>query len=102
MANRKINKSQSHQNKVAMDSDYEIKRQKNNDAVKRSRQKAKEKSRKIAENIKKFKEENKSLEEKKKLLKKELEMLKDMFMAYGSTESNQQGNELVKLLLTND
>merc|ERR1711963_176191 len=98
MTNRKMKKP--HNNKAAMDSDYEIRRQRNNDAVRKSREKARERSRQIAERIKDMKAENESLEEKKKLLKKELEMLKDMFLAYSSTESNQQGNELAKLLLT--
>jgi len=74
-----------HNNKAAMDSDYEIRRQRNNDAVRKSREKARERSRQIAERIKGMKAENESLEEKKKLLKKELEMLKDMFLAYSST-----------------
>jgi len=86
--------------KAAMDREYEIRRQRNNDAVRKSREKAREKSQQVSQRIKLLRNENDSLEEKKKLLKKELSMLKEMFLAYNGSESNQQGNELAKLLLT--
>lgn len=71
--------------KAAMDSEYEQRRQRNNDAVRKSRMKAKEKSEKVAQRIKLLRNENDSLEEKKKLLRKELAMLKEMFLAYNGS-----------------
>jgi len=66
----------------AMDKEYEIRRQKNNDAVRRSREKAREKAQTVSKRIDFLKSENEKLEEKKKLLRKELSMLKEMFLAY--------------------
>merc|ERR1712004_362000 len=88
----------------AMDKEYEIRRQKNNDAVRKSREKAREKAQTVSKRIDFLKSENEKLEEKKKLLRKELSMLKEMFLAYNhnGTDSNHQGNngmELAKLLL---
>jgi len=85
-----------------MDKEYDVKRQRNNDAVRKSREKAREKARAVSKRIDSLRAENESLEEKKKLLRKELIMLKEMFLAYNGTESNQQENngmELAKLLL---
>merc|ERR1712008_311957 len=93
-------RKKSQNNKAAMDTEYEIRRQRNNDAVRKSREKAREKSQKVSQRMKLLRNENDSLEEKNKLLKKELSMLKEMFLAYNGSESNQQGNELAKLLLT--
>jgi len=93
-------RKKSQNNKAAMDTEYEIRRQRNNDAVRKSREKAREKSQQVSQRMKLLRNENDSLEEKKKLLKKELSMLKEMFLAYNGSESNQQGNELAKLLLT--
>ena len=70
---------------------YEIRRQRNNDAVRKSRAKAREKSQQVSQCIKLLRNENDSLEEKKKLLREKLAMLKEMFLAYNGSESNQQG-----------
>lgn len=93
-------RKKSQNNKAAMDREYEEKRLRNNDAVKKSREKARKKSQQVSQRLKLLRNENDSLEEKKKLLRKELAMLKEMFLAYNGSESNQQGNELAKLLLT--
>ena len=78
-------KKKSQNNKAVMDKEYEERRQRNNDAVKKSRMKAKEKSEKVSQRIKLLRNENDSLEEKKKLLRKELAMLKEMFLAYNGS-----------------
>merc|ERR1712156_487642 len=86
----------------AIDKEYEIRRQKNNDAVRKSREKARAKAQTVSKRIDFLKSENEKLEEKKNLLRKELSMLKQMFLAYNGTDSNHQGNngmELAKLLL---
>merc|ERR1712156_380107 len=73
----------------AMDKEYEIRRQKNNDAVRKSREKARAKAQTVSKRIDFLKSENEKLEEKKKLLRKELSMLKEMFLAYnGPGKSN--------------
>ena len=71
--------------KAAMDREYEEKRLRNNDAVKKSREKARKKSQQVSQRIKLLRNENDSLEEKKKLLRKELAMLKEMFLAYNGS-----------------
>ena len=78
MANRKKTNSK------GMESDYEIRRQRNNDAVRKSREKARERAREVQARIKALRNENEKLEENKKLLSKELSMLKEMFLAYNS------------------
>merc|ERR1712062_908351 len=87
----KMSQKRKNQSK-AMDKEYEIRRQRNNDAVRKSREKARAKAGAISKRIESLRSENDKLEEKKQLLKKELSMLKEMFMAYNGTESNQQEN----------
>ena len=47
-----------------MDNDYEIRRQRNNDAVRKSREKARERAREVQARIKALRNENEKLEEK--------------------------------------
>ena len=70
------------QNEEEPDEDYLNKRARNNDAVKRSRQKAREKANETNTRVQKLKNENEKLEEKIKLLSKELTFLKDIFLAH--------------------
>merc|ERR1712061_397598 len=67
---------------VAMDKEYQIKRQRNNDAVRKSREKAKLQAEQTALRVKKLRQENESLEERLKLLSKELAFLKDIFKTH--------------------
>jgi len=67
------------------DEEYFNKRARNNDAVKRSRQKAREKANETNNRVQKLKNENEKLEEKIKLLSKELTFLKDIFLAHAGT-----------------
>merc|ERR1712198_78271 len=64
------------------DQDYLNKRARNNDAVKRSRAKAKAKITETHDRVTVLKKENQNLEGKIKLLSKELAFLKDIFMAH--------------------
>lgn len=65
-----------------MDEDYIKKREKNNAAVKRARQKAKEKSQQTFQRIQNIKNENKELEDRIKALSKELSTMKNIYEKY--------------------
>ena len=79
---RPANVEQVAQNEEEVDEEYLNKRARNNDAVKRSRQKAREKANETNSRVQKLKNENEKLEEKIKLLSKELTFLKDIFLAH--------------------
>merc|ERR1711874_178725 len=64
---------------------YKEKRNKNNDAVKKSREKTRQKSKETMEKVSELKQENEMLEERIKLLSKELTFLKDIFLAHAGT-----------------
>ena len=80
---RPVNVDQAVQNNEdEADEEYLNKRARNNDAVKRSRQKAREKANDTNNRVQKLKNDNEKLEEKIKLLSKELTFLKDIFLAH--------------------
>ena len=79
---RPANVAQHPQEEEEGDEEYLNKRARNNDAVKRSRQKAREKANETNTRVQKLKNENEKLEEKIKLLSKELTFLKDIFLAH--------------------
>ena len=62
--------------------DYLAKRSRNNEAVRRSREKARMKAKETHERVSQLKQENEQLEERIKLLTKELTFLKDIFLAH--------------------
>lgn len=62
--------------------DYRRRRDRNNQAVKRSRVKSKLKTQETLERVNQLKTENELLEEKIKMLTKELGFLKDLFLAH--------------------
>nr|ACO15152.1 CCAAT/enhancer-binding protein gamma [Caligus clemensi] len=62
--------------------DYLTKRARNNEAVKRSREKSRQKANETHDRVDSLKKENEMLEERIKLLSKELTFLKDIFMAH--------------------
>lgn len=68
-----------------MDVHYSEKRQKNNDAVKKSREKTRQKSKETMDKVCQLKQENEMLEERIKLLAKELSFLKDIFLAHAGS-----------------
>lgn len=57
-------------------------RERNNQAVKKSRQKSKMKTQQMMERVTQLKGENEELEENIKILTKELSVLKDLFVAH--------------------
>merc|ERR1712198_252629 len=82
-SNKRFNKSVGRSRKDSkMDEEYFKKREKNNAAVKRARQKAKEKSQQTFQRIQSIKNENKELEERIKALSKELSTMKNIHEKY--------------------
>jgi len=67
--------------KAAQD-EYHLKRLRNNEAVRKSREKARIKAEQTFQRVQKLRQENEALEERLKLLKKELSFLKDVFVAH--------------------
>ena len=72
--------------KSAIPDEYIEKRERNNEAVRKSRAKAKAKAEQTTNRITKLRAENRLLEERKALLAKELEMLKQMFFRYSQSK----------------
>jgi len=70
----------------ASDPHYVEKRAKNNDAVKKSREKTRLKAKETMEKVSVLKQENEMLEERIKLLHKELVFLKDIFFAHAGSK----------------
>merc|ERR1712072_189836 len=61
------------------DPEYKVKRAKNNEAIKRTRQKAKEKAMETETRLENLRTENKSMEDKIDILGKEMKFLKDVY-----------------------
>ncbi|XP_045762603.1 CCAAT/enhancer-binding protein gamma-like [Maniola jurtina] len=82
------------------DDDYRRKRDRNNEAVKKSRYKSKQRTQETFTRVNKLKAENQALEEKVKTLTKDLQFLKELFMEYASNTDNPkfEGIDLNKLL----
>jgi len=70
----------------ASDPHYVEKRKKNNDAVKKFREKIRLKTKDTIEKVSTLKQENEMLEERIKLLNKELVFLKDIFFAHACSK----------------
>merc|ERR1711902_417273 len=87
MPPRKLSTGSSGKREVCpSDPQYIEKRAKNNDAVKKSREKTKLKAKETLEKVTILKQENEMLEERIKLLHKELVFLKDIFFAHAGTK----------------
>jgi len=70
------------------DPEYLAKRAKNNEAIKRSREKARQKASETKEKVDALKSDNKELEDKITALGQEMKFLKDVFIAHASNSSN--------------
>ena len=66
------------------DKEYLAKRLRNNEAVRKSREKARIRADQTHERVKRLRKENESLEERLNLLTKELKFLKEVFKAHCS------------------
>ncbi|XP_011262944.1 CCAAT/enhancer-binding protein gamma [Camponotus floridanus] len=73
---------------VGGDEDYRKRRDRNNQAVKRSRVKSKLRTQQTLERVNQLKTENELLEEKIKMLTKELGFLKDLFLAHAGSSQH--------------
>uniref|UniRef100_A0A2H1VG12 SFRICE_007716 n=1 Tax=Spodoptera frugiperda TaxID=7108 RepID=A0A2H1VG12_SPOFR len=82
------------------DEEYRKKRERNNEAVKKSRVKSKQQTQDTFSRVKRLKEENQQLEDTTKRLTKELELLKELFIATAANKSDPkfEGMDLEKLL----
>ncbi len=67
--------------------EYLAKRSRNNEAVRRSREKARQKAKETHERVSSLKQENEMLEQRIKLLTRELSTLKDIFLAHAGEQS---------------
>jgi len=67
--------------------DYRVKRDRNNIAVRKSREKTRQKARETMEKVNRLKKENEDLEMKVNLLSKELNLLKDLFLGHAGQGS---------------
>jgi len=80
-------------NRVVLDKDsdeYKKRRERNNLAVKKSRNKSKVRTQQTLDRVNQLKQENEMLETKIKILTKELNFLKDLFLAHAGTAHNGQ------------
>ncbi|XP_026321126.1 CCAAT/enhancer-binding protein gamma-like [Hyposmocoma kahamanoa] len=82
------------------DDSYRDHRNKNNEAVKKSRFKSKQRSEETSTRVSKLKAENQILEEKVKSLTKGLQLLKELFLAHTSRTQNitNDGTDLETIL----
>lgn len=77
-----------------MNDEYKLKREKNNQSVKKCRENEKRKVEEATEKLEEYKKENKALEEKYSSLQKELSVLKSLFTQSTATvPSNSEDNQ---------
>lgn len=80
-------------NRIILDKnsdEYKKRRERNNMAVKKSRNKSKARTQQTMQRVTELKEENERLETKVKILSKELSFLKDLFLAHAGSAHNGQ------------
>jgi len=73
--------------------DYRVRRERNNIAVKKSREKTRERAKETLIRVAELKQENMALEGKVALLSKELTVLKDLLLAHASGRHNNDETE---------
>jgi len=76
---------------TATDDDYRQKRDRNNIAVKKSREKSRQRSRETAEKMERLRRENEELEQRTVELAAELRTLKDLLLARASSSARRGG-----------
>jgi len=103
MPPRKISHGKREMVLLPSDPEYNVKRAKNNDAVKKSREKTRQKAKETMEKVSALKQENEMLEERIKLLSKELTFLKDIFLAHADSAHGITVDDMeIKTLLEDD
>ena len=70
------------------DPEYLEKRKRNNEAIKKSREKAKAKAEETQKKVNELKSDNKRLEDKISVLGKEMQFLKDIFLAHAGANTD--------------
>ncbi|XP_076449760.1 CCAAT/enhancer-binding protein gamma-like [Babylonia areolata] len=77
---------------ISKDSEaYKKRRERNNIAVRKSRQLSRQKTKLIDDKVKELRDENRQLEDRVQLLHKELSVLKDLFLSSATPDSTSQG-----------
>ncbi|XP_052816657.1 CCAAT/enhancer-binding protein gamma-like [Mya arenaria] len=71
--------------------EYVARRERNNIAVRKSREKSRAKAKETMEQVNKLRKENENLEQKVSILSKELSVLKDLFLAHAGDVNNSIG-----------
>ena len=75
------------------DPEYLLRRQRNNEAIRKSREKAKVKASETTEKVEHFKKDNKRLEDKISVLGQEMQFLKDIFLAHAGTPHSTKASQ---------
>lgn len=65
--------------------EYQVRRERNNIAVRKSREKSRAKAKETVQQVEKLRKENEYLEQKVTILSKELSVLKDLFLAHAGS-----------------
>ena len=79
------------------DPEYLEKRKRNNEAIKKSREKAKAKAEETQRKVDHFKHDNKRLEDKISVLGQEMQFLKDIFLAHAGTNKCSEADKAAKV-----
>ena len=75
------------------DPEYLEKRKRNNEAIRKSREKAKAKASETGEKVDFYKKDNKRLEDKISVLGQEMQFLKDIFLAHAATPNSEKATQ---------
>ena len=75
------------------DPEYLEKRKRNNEAIRKSREKAKAKASETGEKVDFYKKDNKRLEDKISVLGQEMQFLKDIFLAHADAPNSSKASQ---------
>ena len=75
------------------DPEYLERRKKNNEAIRKSREKSKAKATETSEKVEYFKKDNKRLEDKISTLGQEMQFLKEIFLAHASNPNSGKASQ---------
>jgi len=78
--------------------EYKKRRERNNVAVRKSREASRQKAKDTMEKVARLREENQALEQKVTILNKELGVLRDLFLTHASATAAAQASTVTKLL----
>ena len=75
------------------DPEYLERRKKNNEAIRKSREKSKAKASETSDKVDYFKKDNKRLEDKISVLGQEMQFLKEIFLAHASNPNSDKASQ---------